>query len=133
MRDWDRPRRNFIEEGKSLRQISEETGIPYSTLANRAKSENWRAKREELLQEDNSLRLERLIEKMAIAPRARFGIPLKDGDRTEWDLEAKYRIDPEEFLSMGKATPFAGTEVYGRCLRTVHNGRTVWEEKKAED
>ena len=79
------------------------------------------------------LSLEQLIEKMALAPRERFGIPLKDGDRTEWDLEAKYRIDPEEFLSMGKATPFAGTEVYGRCLRTVHNGKTVWEEKKAED
>ena len=64
MRDWNSPRSGFIEEGKSLRQIAEETGIPYSTLANRAKSENWRAKREELLQEDNSLRLERLIKKL---------------------------------------------------------------------
>ncbi len=64
MRDWDRQRRSFIEEGKSLRQIAQETGIPYSTLANRAKSENWRAKREELLQEDSSLRLERLTKKL---------------------------------------------------------------------
>ncbi len=73
--------------------------------------------------------LEALIGKMAIAPRARFGIPLGEGDRTEWDLEARYTIDPEEFLSMGKATPFAGMEVYGRCLRTEHNGKITWEQK----
>ena len=71
--------------------------------------------------------LEQLIDKMARAPRERFGIPLPEGDRTEWDLEAKGRIDPEDFLSMGKATPFAGAEVYGRCLRTVHGGKTVYE------
>ena len=75
------------------------------------------------------LTLELLIDKMAIAPRERFGIPLGEGDRTEWDLEAKYTVDPGGFLSKGKATPFAGTEVYGRCLRTVHNNRTVWEYK----
>ena len=74
------------------------------------------------------LSLEQLIEKMAVTPRERFGIPPDEGDWTEWDLEAKYRIDPAEFLSMGKATPFAGAEVYGRCLRTVHHGKTVWEE-----
>ena len=74
-----------------------------------------------------TLSLERLVELMAIAPRKRFGLPLEDGDRTEWDLEAAYEIDPGEFLSLGKATPFAGMRVYGRCLRTVHNGRTVYE------
>ncbi len=80
--------------------------------------------------------LEALIGKMAIAPRERFGIPLDDGDRTEWDLEARYTIDPEEFLSMGKATPFAGMEVYGRCLRTTYQGKVTWEDKilrKAQD
>ncbi len=74
------------------------------------------------------LTLEALIEKMAIAPRARFGIPLGEGEWTEWDLEARYRIAPEAFLSMGRATPFAGSEVWGRCLRTAHGGRIVWEE-----
>ena len=43
------------------------------------------------------------------------------------NLEAEYEIDPEEFLSMGKATPFAGQRVYGRCLRTVHAGREVYK------
>ena len=74
------------------------------------------------------LTLEQLIDKMAVAPRARFGIPLAEGDRTEWDLEARVTVNPDEFLSMGRATPFAGAEVYGRCLKTTHNGRVTWEE-----
>ena len=74
------------------------------------------------------LSLEGLIERMAISPRERFGIPMREGDRTEWDLTREYEIDPAEFLSMGKATPFAGWRVYGRCLRTVCNGKVVYEE-----
>jgi len=74
-----------------------------------------------------TLTLERLVCLMSEAPRARFGIPLRPDDTCEWDLEEQYEIDPEEFLSMGKATPFAGQRVYGRCLKTVHAGRTVYE------
>jgi len=76
--------------------------------------------------------LEKLVERMAVTPRERFGIPLAEGDETEWDLEERYTVDPAEFLSMGRATPFAGAEVYGRCLRTRHGGRTVWEERTEE-
>ena len=72
------------------------------------------------------LSLDDLVYRMAVAPRERFGIPLSGGDRTEWDLEAKYRVDPDDFLSMGRATPFAGAEVYGRCLKTVHNEKTTY-------
>ena len=75
--------------------------------------------------------LERLTEKMAIAPRERFGIGLREDDLCEWDLEAQYEIDPEAFLSKGKATPFAGRPVYGRCVRTVHGGRTVYDAAAA--
>ena len=75
------------------------------------------------------LSLERLVGLMAIAPRERFGIPLPEGDITEWDLERAYTVEPAEFLSMGRATPFAGRTVYGRCLRTAHRGQTVYEEK----
>ncbi len=78
------------------------------------------------------LTLEQLIDKMAVAPRKRFGIPLREGDRTEWDLEARYTVNPDDFLSMGRATPFAGTEVYGRCLKTVHNGKTVYQYKSED-
>ena len=73
--------------------------------------------------------LERLIELMAIRPRERFGIPLGEDERTVWDLEQEYEIDPAEFRSMGRATPFAGRRVFGRCLRTERGGRTVYDEK----
>ena len=70
--------------------------------------------------------LEKLVSLMALAPRERFGIPLREGDRCEWDLETAYEINPDSFLSMGKATPFAGRRVYGRCLETTHGGKTVF-------
>ena len=75
------------------------------------------------------LPLEKLIEKMAVAPRERFGILLRVDDWCEWDLETRYVIDPKEFESKGRATPFAGQAVYGRCLRTVHAGKTVYQYK----
>ena len=75
------------------------------------------------------LSLEKLIGLMALAPRERFSIPLREDDRCEWDLEAAYEIDPETFLSKGKATPFAGRTVFGRCLRTIHKGQVVFSEE----
>lgn len=72
--------------------------------------------------------LERLIELMAVNPRKRFGIPIGD-DYTVWDLDAEYEIDPAEFISMGRATPFEGMKVSGRCIRTVYGGKTVYEYK----
>jgi len=74
------------------------------------------------------LPLERLVALMSSAPRERFGIPLHEGDWCEWDLEAQYEIDPGEFLSLGKATPFAGRQVWGRCRRTSHQNRIVFDE-----
>ena len=76
------------------------------------------------------LELERLVSLMAVTPRERFGIPVKEGDFSVWDLEDRYEIDPAEFRSMGKATPFAGRAVYGRCLKTVHEGRTVYNAQE---
>ncbi len=71
--------------------------------------------------------LERLIDRMVFAPRKRFGIPLGEEDYTVWDLEREDIVDPQSFLSLGKATPFAGRRVFGRCVKTVHAGRTVYE------
>ena len=70
--------------------------------------------------------LEKLIELMSTAPRRRFGIP-EDG-LCVWDLGAQSRIDPADFLSMGKATPFAGLAIYGRCRMTVCGGNIVWQD-----
>ena len=70
--------------------------------------------------------LERLMELMVINPRKRFGISL-GCDYSVWDLNAEYEIDPEEFLSMGKATPLAGWKVFGRCMATVCDGKVVYK------
>ena len=71
--------------------------------------------------------MDRLMELIVTKPRSRFGIPLSDGDFTVWDLNAEYVIDPSEFLSMGRATPFEGRKVNGRCLLTVCGGRAGYE------
>ena len=43
-----------------------------------------------------------------------------------FDLNHEYTIDPKDFVSMGKATPFEGLEVFGRCLAVInHKGETV--------
>ena len=73
------------------------------------------------------LSLERLVELLAIAPRKRFGIPLRN-DFSVWDLSKSAAVDPNQFLSMGKATPFAGETLFGENLLTVHNGRAVYQK-----
>ncbi|MBR4992255.1 MAG: dihydroorotase [Clostridia bacterium] len=73
--------------------------------------------------------LETLMDRMVYAPRKRFGIPLKENDYSVWDVREAYEIDPEDFLSKGKATPFAGWKVYGKCVKTVCDGKIVFENK----
>jgi dihydroorotase len=71
--------------------------------------------------------LERLIELLADNPRKRFNIPL-GADFTVWKLDEEVTIDPSEFISMGKATPFAGWKVYGQCQMTVCDGKVVYSK-----
>ena len=73
------------------------------------------------------LSLEKLVKLMCDAPRERFGIR-SDAGFTVFDLGREYEIDPSEFLSMGRATPFMGEKVFGRCLATVYNGEIVYSE-----
>lgn len=69
--------------------------------------------------------LEKLIELMAINPRRRFGLPKTD-DICIYDLQSEYKIDPCEFKSKGKSTPFDGLTVAGKNLLTVCGGKAVW-------
>ncbi len=69
--------------------------------------------------------LERLLELLVVNPRKRFGIPM-GMDFSIWDLDAEYEIDPAEFISLGKATPFTGWQVNGKCLLTVYDGKVVY-------
>ena len=69
--------------------------------------------------------LEKIIELLAVNPRRRFGIPAEGF--CVWDLDAAYTVAPADFLSMGRATPWAGKTVYGRNLLTVLDGAPVWQ------
>lgn len=74
----------------------------------------------------NIITLDRLVELMSFKPKERFGIDTNN-DFAVFDISEAYKIDPEKFLSMGRATPFAGREVFGRCLLTVHNEKVVYK------
>ena len=71
--------------------------------------------------------MERLCELMCIAPRERFGFKY-DNSYSVFELETPYTVDPEKFASMGRSTPFAGAELYGRCVLNVIDGKTVYSE-----
>ena len=77
------------------------------------------------------LTLAQLVERMSEGPRRLFSLggglrPGEPADLTVFDLNAEYAIDPGDFLSMGRATPFAGWRVAGRTLWTVVGGRTAY-------
>ena len=75
------------------------------------------------------LTLEKLIEIMSVKPRERFEIK-SDVGFTVFDLDDEYTINPDDFLSMGKSTPFAGVKVFGRCLATVYSGKAAYVSDK---
>ncbi len=77
--------------------------------------------------------LEKLIELMSVNPGRRFGIDtqIKEGlpaNLCVWKLDDKYIVNPELFLSMGRATPFEGMEVYGKCVMTMVKGEIKWKQ-----
>jgi dihydroorotase len=73
------------------------------------------------------LTMEKLVELLAVNPRKRFGIPMGN-DFTVWNLEKEFTVDPSEFLSMGKATPFEGWLLQGECALTVCDGNVVYKK-----
>ncbi len=78
--------------------------------------------------------LEKLISLMADAPRARFGIGeggMNVGDvadLTVFDLDSEFTVDPDKFLTMGRATPFKGDRLSGECIMTICMGKVVFEK-----
>lgn len=82
------------------------------------------------------LSLEKFVELMSINPRKRFNLPLvyiendSIADFTILDLDKKGKIDSETFVSMGKATPFDGYDVYGEVLQTYVDGKLVYDATK---
>ena len=88
-----------------------------------------------LVLEKKYLTLEKLVHLMSIAPRKRFGIEggLEKGMRADIaviDPSVQGRINPDEFLSMGRATPFEAWETTGDIIMTMAGGKIVWEKKR---
>ncbi len=78
--------------------------------------------------------LEKAIEVMAEAPRRIFGLGggLKEGEAADvavFDLDAKFTVEPDRFLTMGRSTPFEGWELQGECCLTIVDGKIAYEKR----
>ena len=81
----------------------------------------------EYLVKPGMITLEKLVALLHDNPCRRFGIENEmKNNFTVFDLGEEYTVDPAEFLSMGKATPFAGMKASGRCRLTVSDGRVAY-------
>ena len=72
--------------------------------------------------------LEKLIELLTVNPLNRFGIK-STVDFSVWDLNREFTVDPSQFLSKGRATPFEGDRLFGVNLLTVCDGKVVYRNK----
>ena len=72
--------------------------------------------------------LEKLIELLTVNPLNRFGIK-STMDFSVWDLNREFTVDPSQFLSKGRATPFEGDRLFGVNLLTVCDGKVVYRNK----
>ncbi|MBQ7654423.1 MAG: dihydroorotase [Clostridia bacterium] len=84
------------------------------------------------LVKENIISLEKLIQLLSVNPRKRFNIPFNPNDFCVWDLSKQFTVDPKQFLSMGRSTPYEGMKLYGECLKTVRNSKTVYEKQVRE-
>ena len=76
--------------------------------------------------------LERLVDLMCLSPRRRFGIT-SDAGYTVWNVEKEYSVNPDEFATLGRATPFEGRRVFGENLLTVLGGSVVYRKNTEEE
>jgi dihydroorotase len=79
------------------------------------------------------LSLSRFVALFAAGPARAFGLPggtLAPGspaDLTLFDPEARWKVDPDRFVSKGRSTPFAGWELTGAPAATIVGGAVVWQ------
>ena len=78
------------------------------------------------LVKEGIITMDRLVELLVVNPRKRFGIPLKN-DFSVWKLSEKFTVDPADFASMGKASPFTGMELFGVNYLTVKDGKILYQ------
>ena len=81
---------------------------------------------------EGDLTLPVLVERMTAGPARALGLaagtlePGAGADIVLIDPSMQWTIDPADFLSKGRSTPFAGRNVTGRVVRTLVGGRTAW-------
>jgi dihydroorotase len=79
--------------------------------------------------------LHTMVDRMSTGPAKAFNLPggtLRVGgvaDLTIFDPEAKWRVDPESFLSKSRNTPFDDWEVQGGAVYTIVGGKVVWDPR----
>ena len=71
--------------------------------------------------------LERLVELLAVRPRERFGIEYSGF--SVWRLDESFTVNPDDFISMGRATPFAGQTLLAVNYLTVKDGKVVYKKQ----
>ncbi len=81
------------------------------------------------LVKEGIITLEQLVKLLSDNPRKRFGVE-SDLGFSVWDIDAQCSIDTNDFLSMGKSTPFEGMKVFGKNLATVYGGKLVYLGKE---
>ena len=72
------------------------------------------------------LTLEQLVDLLVINPNKRFGF--KTNGFSVWDLEKEITVNPNEFLSLGRATPFENEKLFGENRLTVTNEKIVYKK-----
>ncbi len=76
----------------------------------------------------NVITLEKLMDLLSFNARKRFNIPISAEDYTIWCLDEEIVVNPDEFISKGKAMPFENYKLFGKCYLTVCGGKTVYKQ-----
>ena len=80
------------------------------------------------------LTIVQMAEKMSYNPAKILGLDKgvveegKPADLVVFNAEKQYTIDPSEFCSKGRNTPFAGKKVKGMVMATIVDGRVIYEK-----
>ena len=77
-----------------------------------------------------------ILKKMTFNPACILRIPRGrlnlggDADFTVFDLNEEWTVDPQEFASKGRNTPFAGRTLRGKVKYTIVGGQIVYTDEK---
>lgn len=86
--------------------------------------------------EPGVLSWQEVVQKLTVNPAQILGLQegcLKEGARADLtivDPELEWEVDPAEFISKGKNTPFAGEKLRGKNFMTIIDGEIVYEKSK---